>query len=132
MMQVRIARHRATCTPIFTLEFSQHFGYFLYANKGDTVFGSSDMVLQKENTVITTPKVAPVAQIPMAIAMTMNRLQYATPCLFLFARIAGYTFSRAENSNSATQARATGTSDVMIPQIGPPIMKKVSSAGDIK
>ena len=47
MMQVRIARHRATCTPIFTLEFSQHFGYFLYANKGDTVFGSSDMVLQK-------------------------------------------------------------------------------------
>ena len=42
---------------------------------GLSVLGNSARVLQKEKMVMTTPKVAPVAQMAMAMPMTIKRLQ---------------------------------------------------------
>lgn len=67
----------------------QAWGYFLRRKNGMMHSTISPRQLAKENSVISTPNVAPVEVITIAKSITNTSTAGEMPCLFFFAATAG-------------------------------------------
>ena len=100
-------------------------GYFFFRKNGTIQSTISDRALTKENTVISTPKLEPVATHAIENSITKQRITGETPFLFFFATNAGNRSLSAAAWICAQVNIITGTIEVRTPNSGPPTIKNV-------